>query len=190
MVISSNLGFRYRYIAVCRANVAGMPVPGEHGASTDIATSGNSSSPEDASRDMPTPHENPGLSERSALTPAPKIKVLFVDDNDGVRNSTTMLLQILGFDVSSASDQSDVAKILEAGVRPDVIVSDFHLAQCTGVDVITAVREALAEESPAIIITGDTSALSSSAAWPFRTEILQKPFKQGVLAELIRSMAG
>ncbi len=83
--------------------------------------------------------------------------VFFVDDEPSIVESATMILELASMRVCSACDgQSAIAQI-EAGINPDVIISDFRLpGGMDGVEVVRRTRELLRREVPALITTGDT----------------------------------
>ena len=68
-------------------------------------------------------------------------------------------LEQWGFEVWLAESARQALRTLSTEhVLPDLILSDYRLrGDDDGVDVIAAIREALASEVPALIITGDTT---------------------------------
>ena len=101
----------------------------------------------------------PGKSRRKSM-PRKQISrplcVALVDDNVTVLNALTFSLEALGHQVIGAKSGTELLSII-AGAAPDIIVSDFRLAdEETGFDVIQAARKAFGEQLPALLITGDT----------------------------------
>ncbi|WP_172642445.1 ATP-binding protein [Azoarcus sp. KH32C] len=79
-----------------------------------------------------------------------------VEDNLLVREAMASALQNVGHRVLAVATGAELCAGLEA-FQPDIVVSDYRLAQGeTGFDVITAARALLKRSLPAIIITGDT----------------------------------
>lgn len=124
-------------------------------------------------------------------TNPPQIVVIYVEDNPAILESTSMLLELEGFDVKCAADRNGALAHVAAGVVPDVIVADYDLADSEdGVQVIDCIRTRLSEPLPAIIITGDTTKLSGPGSLPGRVELICKPPERGELAAAIRALAG
>ena len=83
--------------------------------------------------------------------------VLVVDDEPTVLDATSILLQIEGFEVVTASCLQEVLDCM-AERTPDLLVTDYHLrAGETGADIIQAVRQAGRPNTPVILVSGDTS---------------------------------
>ena len=133
-------------------------------------------------REMGSPEHSLRRSERV-------ISVLYIEDNAAICDSTTMLLEFHGFSVFASVDRAGALTHLRQGVKPSILLTDYHLNGDKGDDVIKCVREMLAEDIPAIIITGDTTNLSTPESRPHATEIIQKPPAAGELASMIESLA-
>lgn len=102
--------------------------------------------------------------------------VAVVDDDAEICRSTRLLLESLGAEVFTATNGQDAVRSLGAlGRRPDLLVSDYRLADETGLDVVERIREEFNHDIPAVLITGDTSAelLPHFAASGLR--VLHKP---------------
>ncbi len=86
-----------------------------------------------------------------------KPEVLFVEDDPMIMKAMAVLFETVGIQPYTAdSGELAIAKV-KAGIRPDVIVSDYRLPGCNGVEVIKQVRAIVQDTIPAIIISGDTS---------------------------------
>lgn len=142
---------------------------------------------------VPISH-NADILEIPATVSDPKVSgaespvILCVDDNQEVLDSLTMLLDVFGYDVFSASDGPQALAHLEAGLRPDIILSDYRLPIYNGVEVIRRVRDTLSDEIPAIIMTGDTSGVEIKQSGLERLEILSKPVDVKQLTAMITTM--
>jgi len=83
--------------------------------------------------------------------------VLIVDDEPAVLDATALLLTMEGFDVLTASSESEALECMSRR-DPDLLITDYHLrANATGVDVIEAIRNQATSDVPVILISGDTS---------------------------------
>ena len=84
------------------------------------------------------------------------LRIALVEDNSMVRAALALALQNLGHQVIAAASGNALLAAL-GQLPPDIVLSDYRLAHGeTGFDVITAVRQALGADLPAIVITGDT----------------------------------
>lgn len=99
--------------------------------------------------------------------------VLLIDDDRRIRNSLGRLLRVLSYDVVEASDWQ-MALELTADHRPDVVVTDLHMPQHSGVDIARLLRS-----HPEL---GDTPIIALTATPPRDDEtislfhaILEKP---------------
>lgn len=90
------------------------------------------------------------------------LSVLFVEDDDELRNLFAALLRELGVNVSLAGDAPQVYRLLQAAptttVRFDVLLTDYRLGDGgSGGDVARRVRQHRGETFPVVVLTGDTS---------------------------------
>jgi two-component system CheB/CheR fusion protein len=117
-------------------------------------------------------------------------RVLVVDDERPVADATKMLLSLEGFEVSTASSESEALDRVREGV-PDVIVSDFHLRGGeTGAQVVAAVRLYLGKVVPVIFITGDTSRATLANIGLESSQMLNKPVRADDLLSAVRARVG
>ncbi len=76
--------------------------------------------------------------------------VLYVEDEDGIRNNIEEILKHLFKEVSSTKNASE-AYIKYIQNKPDLIITDIKLANETGIDLIKKIRES--DSKTRIIIT-------------------------------------
>jgi PAS domain S-box-containing protein len=114
-------------------------------------------------------------------------RVLIVDDERAVADATSLLLSLEGFDVSTASSESEALEHVREGA-PDVIVSDFHLRGGeTGAQVVAAVRLYVGKAVPVIFITGDTSRSTLASLGLENSQMLNKPVRADDLLDAVRA---
>jgi len=78
--------------------------------------------------------------------------VLVVDDEASVRNSTSMLLRSVGYEVHTAEHGFDA--LLQLGkLVPEIIVSDLNMPQMSGFEFLSVVRRRF-PEVPVIAVSG------------------------------------
>ena len=85
--------------------------------------------------------------------------ILIIDDAPIVLEGTSGLLGKWGYSVVTAgSDEAALSRLTERGQRPDLIISDYHLAdEKTGIEAIERIEAAFGASIPAILISGDTA---------------------------------
>ena len=114
--------------------------------------------------------------------------VLLIDDDPSIIDATSMLLEASGMEVHSALNGEDALAQVVAGVRPDVLVTDYRLPGDTGIKVIGRIRQATLADLPAVIMTGDTSAKEIVAANLSNCTVLHKPADTDRLVSLIEDL--
>lgn len=114
------------------------------------------------------------LPQNEPQAPARTARVLVVDDERDLRE---LLVDALGdLDVEIASAASGREAIEQAAAqRPDLVVTDLRLGDCTGLDVIDRIRSQMGDV-PAVVITGHGDARTFSEASRRRpVEMMIKP---------------
>jgi PAS domain S-box-containing protein len=119
----------------------------------------------------------------------PPLRVLVIDDDPMVTDAMSLLLQGAGFDVHCARGGEEALAALAAGVKPNVIVSDFRLPHNSGVEVISRARAFLGAPLPAVLMTGDTAMRDGEAGSLCACTVLHKPVDPDMLIALLRRLA-
>jgi len=85
--------------------------------------------------------------------------ILVIDDAAIVQEATGGLLRKWGCSVVTAgSEEAGFIELAEREQRPDLIISDYHLANGkTGIEAIERINAAFGASIPAILISGDTA---------------------------------
>jgi signal transduction histidine kinase/CheY-like chemotaxis protein len=85
--------------------------------------------------------------------------ILIIDDAPIVLEGTSGLLGKWGYAVVTAgSDEAALSQLAEREQCPDLIISDYHLAdEKTGIEAIERIEAAFGASIPAILISGDTA---------------------------------
>jgi PAS domain S-box-containing protein len=132
-----------------------------------------------------------GSADTSAPSNAParhtqSSKVLVTEDEPSVLQATRLLLELEGYQVVSASSREEA---LQRGLdHPDIdlLISDYHLKEDqTGLNVIAGVREQLARNIPAILVTGDTSTAIRKISGDRQLRLASKPIDADELLTLM-----
>jgi DNA-binding response OmpR family regulator len=105
-------------------------------------------------------------------------RILLIDDDDLVRDSLAIALNLAGHDVSSARNGRDGWKMFSDD-RPDIVVTDIIMPEQEGIETIMAMRK-VDKVIPIIAMSGGSSIGSATfldAAQSFgATRVLRKPF--------------
>ncbi|MDB5669793.1 MAG: hybrid sensor histidine kinase/response regulator, partial [Alphaproteobacteria bacterium] len=134
----------------------------------------------------PAAAEEPDAAPGPALRP---LKVLLVDDHDGVRETTAALLRDLGHDVSEASDGPELLSLLDGeGAACDLLITDYAMPHVSGTELIRQARKTR-PDLPAIIITGYADGQSISRR-PDDVPVLAKPFTPDQLGAALATALG
>ena len=121
-------------------------------------------------------------------TPLRGYHALVIEDDDIVLQAMVSLLRSWGMTCDAAEGLSDAMK-LAALNPPDVLVCDFRLREyANGTEVIAALRQALQQHTPALLITGDTSPKRLQVATRSGTPVLHKPVAPDDLYKALSSL--
>jgi signal transduction histidine kinase len=104
--------------------------------------------------------------------------VVVIDDDVLALEGMTGILRSWGCNVIAVeSTDAALAKLAAQQLRPDLIISDYRLANGdeTGIDAIRLLRNALGGAIPALLISGDTTTELLSAARASGLHLLHKP---------------
>ena len=121
------------------------------------------------------------------MTPAPRPRVLVVDDDKAVRESLRRSLEFNGYDVALAADGAEALAGM-ATTHPDVVVMDVMMPRLDGLETTRAMRQA-GHDLPILVLTardavGDrVEGLDAGA-----DDYLTKPFALAELLARIRAL--
>lgn len=128
--------------------------------------------------------------------PAEGKRILVVADAPMVKEGTGGLLDNWGYSVLTAgSDEAALMRVAQRQERPDLIISDYHLANGKiGICAIEQINAAFGSSIPAILISGDTAAEPLRDANERGYILLHKPVDpmrlRAVMHELLRDHGG
>jgi signal transduction histidine kinase len=106
-------------------------------------------------------------------------KVMLVDDDDEVRAVTAELMRDMGCEAEDLSDGAAAQMRLEAGARPDLLVTDYAMPGMTGAELAhwcARTRPYL----PVLLISGYLDVEALEQTW--KGLVLTKPFSREALA--------
>jgi signal transduction histidine kinase/FixJ family two-component response regulator len=122
--------------------------------------------------------------------------VMVIDDDELVRDGTRGLLKSWGcLVVTAESEDAAMTKLADHGRRPDLIISDYHLAQGkAGFELIDRLRRACGAQIPAFLISGDTAPERLREARASGYYLLHKPVLpitlRSVVSQLLKNQQG
>jgi two-component system, OmpR family, response regulator MtrA len=115
-------------------------------------------------------------------------RILVVDDDPGIRQLLTDVLEIEGHDVVVAADGLAAVQTL-AAERPDFVVLDVMMPELDGYGVLRHIRKDAGEPVPVLMLTAAADAGSAARAWGDGVDyFLAKPFVADEVTNLINGV--
>jgi PAS domain S-box-containing protein len=116
--------------------------------------------------------------------------ILVIEDESSVRTGLESLLSSVGLGVVSVATGKEALDLVTTErMRPDLIISDFNLpGPMNGVEVIEALRAALARKTPAIVMTGDIRSRAIASIAGADVGLAVKPMAGDELLKLINEL--
>lgn len=123
---------------------------------------------------------------------ARKVRILLIEDHEGVRHATELFLKFEGFEILSAGSAAEADKLLTQLQPHDILIADYHLdTERTGLDLLLDLRKRVGYETPGVILSGDLPAVVRSLKSPIgRCRFLSKPVDTNALLEAIGELSG
>ncbi len=117
--------------------------------------------------------------------------ILCIDNERQVLDGMRQLLTGWGCHVIAASGTAEaVALVTNSGRLPRAILADYHLDDDTGIHAIAAVRTAIGQAVPAVVITADPSTELQSQLREAGIPLLRKPLKAAALRSILNHFSG
>jgi two-component system, cell cycle sensor histidine kinase and response regulator CckA len=136
------------------------------------------------------PAEGPESAQRTRVDPVGGCEtVLLVEDEDMVRNVTTLLLESLGYRVLKAANGQQAMRLFEtSSEKIDLLMTDVVMPDMTG----QGVAEALLARDPSLTVifqSGYTDdVMVRQGIWDAKVALLKKPFSREVLSQKVREV--
>ncbi len=144
--------------------------------------------------EVPLGREQPDVTRRFKTTqdqivgPLPGA-ILVIDDESFVRKSFEAFFSSEGVTcVCVATGNEALAVVIEKGMRPDVVISDYNLPGMNGVESIEIVRAAVGWKIPAIVLTGEIRSDVIETIARHDLSIGIKPIDVDKLLQLVRGL--
>nr|WP_298726697.1 ATP-binding protein [uncultured Steroidobacter sp.] len=129
------------------------------------------------------------IADAHLTRPARSGKILVTEDEPSVLQATRLLLELEGYQVIPATSREEALR--RGCEHPDIalLVSDYHLKEDqTGLNVITGIRDLLARNIPAILVTGDTSTAMRKLPRDRQLRLASKPIDAEELLTLMNEL--
>jgi len=114
----------------------------------------------------------------------PKTKILIVDDMLTMRKIVSKILKELGYsDITEAVDGNDAWEKVQASNGYGLIISDWNMPNCTGIDFLKKVRaDAKHVKTPFVLVTAEAEqAQVAEAIKSGVDQYVVKPFSKDIL---------
>ena len=142
---------------------------------------------------LPLSRAPASVDEREGWRPSASLyglKVLLVDDDEGVRHAMAALLEAWGCDCEVA-DSAEAAATMLGDFEPDVLVCDHRLREGrSGVQAVELLWARLQRRVPALLVTADTAAERLQEASASGLALLHKPVPARRLREALGDLSG
>ena len=123
----------------------------------------------------------------------PKLRILLVEDASVMRKMERKTLSALGLEnVLEAVDGKDAKEKIEAGEKPDLIISDWNMPEMTGYELLLWIRQkSKIKKIPFLMATGrGEKAEMSKAEEAGVSSFIAKPFNADELGKKIQEALG
>ncbi|MBV8455310.1 MAG: response regulator [Acetobacteraceae bacterium] len=132
----------------------------------------------------------PGQADRPEVGPRPvRQQLLVVDDDPMVREVLVHELESIGYEVADASDGLAALARIDAGEKPNLLVTDYAMPGMNGWTLIEEARRRL-PDLPAVLLTGYAEqAVAHTMVLPDQTtRLLRKPITTAKLAVSVTAL--
>jgi CheY-like chemotaxis protein len=115
--------------------------------------------------------------------------ILLIEDDPGVRSTVTSLLRSLGYTVVVAADGPEAIRLVDDGVRPDLLLADIVLPKGMTGRQVSDVIHGKVPGVKTLYMSGYTeNAVIHQGRLDEGVVLLSKPFPRGQLADKLREV--
>ncbi|MDW8260928.1 MAG: response regulator [Phycisphaerales bacterium] len=116
--------------------------------------------------------------------------ILVADDESHILNVVSLKLRNAGFRVLTARDGQEALEIA-TNERPDLLITDYHMPQLTGIELCRKLRESSQTASiPAIMLTARGYNLETDSEESGIRQLISKPFSPRQLLSAVHEVLG
>ena len=112
-------------------------------------------------------------------------KILIAEDDQTMASLLTTLLKMEGFDVVSLESHDDVPSAV-AQEKPDVLLTDVHLGEQNGMEIVSAIRQNEEMSQMKIVMTSGLD-MKDECLKRGADHFLMKPFMPDDLFKVLKS---
>ena len=112
-----------------------------------------------------------------------KKKIMIVDDDEGILDALTMMLQYKGYEVSTCANGSTILAMTQA--FPDLVLLDIWMSGTDGRNVCKQLKETPLTKSIPVILISAGKDIEASAIASGADGFLAKPFEMEELIDTI-----
>ncbi len=115
------------------------------------------------------------------------LSILLIDDDRSFRRALRLHLENRGFRCQEAEDGLIALKLLDEGLRVDLVISDYHMPVINGLDFLKALSYRVnGQNVPVILLSGHwTSEMEREAKQAGAFALLWKPYDPQELLALV-----
>ena len=118
-----------------------------------------------------------------------ELSILIVDDVPAARRVLTRLLQKIGYNNVVEAESGQAAILQAQQIAPGLIITDLHLKDMTGIELMLNLRRDPQFKAPFLLVTSDMSKQEfEKAATAGVQEYLLKPFTRDSLNEKLQTI--
>lgn len=114
-------------------------------------------------------------------------KILYVEDDEAIRELTSEILRSNGYDVVAASSSEEALRAFDAHDRFDLLVTDLRLPGIDGRELVKRARQTQADLRVVMVTGYPGEAAREDASVDERSTLLGKPFTLRQLLGCVRS---
>ena len=116
--------------------------------------------------------------------------ILIVDDSPTILLSMSGILERAGHSVVQASSAEEAVAKLKSGLRPDLVITDFHMGAMNGIELVREVRKMAGFQFvPILLVTTESQQEKrSDAKAAGATGWLVKPVLSDALLQVIKQV--
>ncbi|MBW2715811.1 MAG: sigma-54-dependent Fis family transcriptional regulator [Deltaproteobacteria bacterium] len=113
-----------------------------------------------------------------ASLPGRGLRVLVVDDAEGIRTYLANLLELSGYDVDSAEDGKRALALLNGGAAPDVVILDVMMPGIDGIETLRRIKERHASVPVIMLSVVGKASTIVEAMQLGASDYINKPFEE------------
>ncbi len=125
----------------------------------------------------------PAIIQGYQLMDANKKRILIADDDAAIVDSTSLILEVMGYEVSSTLNGSEVPEIIKD--KPDLLLLDIWMSGVDGRDVCRQLKANEDTRDIPVLMISASRDIKESALDSGANDFLEKPFEMDELLERI-----